>query len=148
MKKLNLEMIVGFFVLIGFFSLAYLSVKFAKMEIFGGKGYIVYAEFDKIGGLKPGASVEIAGIKVGKVKRVILTNEYLAKVEMIINKNVKLQKDAIVSIKTKGLIGEKYVEITPGGSEIMIKDGGVLTETESAIDIEELISKFVFGKVE
>jgi phospholipid/cholesterol/gamma-HCH transport system substrate-binding protein len=148
MKRLNLELVVGVFVLIGLVSLGYLSVRFAKMEMFGRGGYTVYAEFDNIGGLKPGASVEIAGVQVGRVKSITLTEDYLARVEMVIDRNVKLQEDAIVSIKTKGLIGEKYVEITPGGSEEIVAEGEKLSETESAIDIEDIISRFVFGKLE
>ncbi len=148
MKRVNLELAVGVFVLIGLVSLGYLSVRFAKMEMFGRGGYTVYAEFDNIGGLKPGASVEIAGVQVGRVKNITLTEDYLARVEMVIDRSVKLQEDAIVSIKTKGLIGEKYVEITPGGSEEIVAEGGKLSETESAIDIEDIISRFVFGKLE
>ncbi len=144
----RLEVFVGLFVLVGILSLAYISVRFAKMELFGMRGYRVYAEFVKVGGLKPGAPVEIAGVQVGRVKRITLTEDYLARVEMIIDHKVKLQKDAIVSIKTKGLIGEKYIEITPGGSEDLVAEGETLRETESAVDIEEIISKFVFGKVQ
>jgi phospholipid/cholesterol/gamma-HCH transport system substrate-binding protein len=148
MKRVTLELTVGVFVLIGIISLGYLSVRFAKMEMFGRGGYTVYADFDNVGGLKPGATVEIAGVQVGRVKSITLTEDYLARVEMIIDRNIKLQEDAIVSIKTKGLIGEKYVEITPGGSEETVADGERLRETESAIDIEDIISRFVFGKVE
>ncbi len=146
MKKIDLETAVGFFLLIGIFSLAYISVKLGRLEVFGSKGYTVYAEFDQAGGIKPGASVEIAGVSIGKVIHVSL-DRYQALLTLEINRGVKLQDDSIASIKTKGLIGEKFVQVTPGGSEKYISAGGRIMDTESAIDIESLISKYVFGKV-
>jgi len=146
MKKIDIETAVGFFLLIGIFSLAYISVKLGRLEVFGSKGYIIYAEFDQVGGLKPGASVEIAGVSIGKVTAIKL-DKYQALLTIEINEGVKLQDDSIASIKTQGLIGEKFVQVTPGGSEKYITAGGRLMDTESAIDIESLISKYVFGKV-
>lgn len=148
MRKIDLELAVGFFVLIGIFSLTYLSLKLGKLETIGGGRYTVYAEFEDAGGIKPGSNVEIAGIEVGKVKSMVLKKDYRALLSFSIEKDVKIQEDAIASIKTKGLIGEKYVEITPGGSDKLISNGGKITETESAIDIEGLVSKYIFGKVE
>ena len=147
MKKFDLEITVGFFLLLGILSLAYISINLGKLEIVGRNAYIVYAEFEKAGGIKPKAIVEIAGVEVGTVKSVHITSDYRAQVAIEIDKNIKLQEDAIASIKTKGLIGEQYVQISPGGSDKMIQNGGRIRETESAIDIEELISKYVFGKV-
>jgi phospholipid/cholesterol/gamma-HCH transport system substrate-binding protein len=144
--KVNKELAAGFFLLIGIFSLVYISLKLGRLEVLGGKYYTLYAEFDEAGGIRSGATVEIAGVEVGKVKNIRLDN-YLALIELTINKDIKIQEDAIASIKTKGLIGEKYIEITPGGSEKFLSNGGKIRETESAIDIEELISKYVFGKV-
>ncbi len=147
MKKFNIEIAVGFFLLLGILSLAYISINLGKLEIVGKDGYTVIAEFEKAGGIKPKAVVEIAGVEVGTVKSVGINSDYLAVVELSIDKDIKLQEDAIASIKTKGLIGEQYVQISPGGSDKLIANGGKLRETESAIDIEELISKYVFGKV-
>ena len=147
MKKFDLEITVGFFLLLGILSLAYISINLGKLEIVGRNAYIVYAEFEKAGGIKPKAVVEIAGVEVGTVKSVHITSDYRAQVAIEIDKNIKLQEDVIASIKTKGLIGEQYVQISPGGSDKMIENGGTIRETESAIDIEELISKYVFGKV-
>ena len=144
--KIDKELAVGFFLLIGIFSLAYLSVNLGRLEMTGGRSYSLYAEFEKTGGIKTGAVIEIAGVQVGKVKSIRLY-DYQALVEFSIDKDVKIQEDAIASIKTQGLIGEKYVQITPGGSDKILPDGGKITETESAIDIEELIAKYVFGKV-
>ena len=147
MKKFDLELTVGFFLLLGILSLAYISINLGKLEIVGRNAYIVYAEFEKAGGIKPKAVVEIAGVEIGTVKSVHITKDYRAKVAIEIDKNIKLQEDSIASIKTKGLIGEQYVQISPGGSDKMIQNGGTIRETESAVDIEELISKYVFGKV-
>ncbi len=148
MKRFDIEFMVGVFVVLGILALGYISVKLGNLDILNKEGYRVYAEFERIGGLKPGASVEIAGVTVGRVKSVELTEDFTALVEMALNSNIKLQEDAIASIKTKGLIGEKFIEITPGGAEETIPNGGRIQETESAVDLEELISKFVFGKVE
>jgi len=147
MKKLDLELAVGFFLLLGILSLAYISINLGKLEIMGKRGYTVYAEFDKAGGIKPNAVVEIAGVDVGTVKSVGITPHYRARVELSIDPSIKLQEDVIASIKTKGLIGEQYIEISPGGSDRLIESGGMIRDTESAIDLEELISKYVFEKV-
>jgi phospholipid/cholesterol/gamma-HCH transport system substrate-binding protein len=148
MKKFDVEMAAGIFMLIGILALGFISIKLGKLEVIGGGGYTIYAEFEKAGGIKAGSSVEIAGVEVGKVKSIRLDpSNYQARVEFIINKGIKIQDDAFASIKTKGLIGEKFVQITPGGSEKILSEGGRIRETESSIDIEELISKYVYGKV-
>lgn len=144
--KIDKELAVGIFLLIGIFSLAFISIKLGRLEVLGSEGYSLYAEFEDAGGIKAGADADIAGVSIGKVKSVRLDN-YQALVEFTINKNVKIQADSIASIKTKGLIGEKFVEITPGASDKILQNGDRIRETESAIDIEELISKYVFGKV-
>ncbi len=147
MKKIDLETAVGFFMLIGIFSLIYISVKLGRLEVLGTKGYTVYAEFDQVGGIKPGANIQIGGVTVGRVKGVKLDKNYEALLSFEIDNRVRLQEDSIASIKTSGLIGEKFVQITPGGSQKYIPDGGMIRDTESAIDIESLISKYIFGKV-
>lgn len=147
MKKIDLELAVGFFVLIGILCFGYLSIKLGRLEFFGEGRYIVHAKFTKAGGIKPGAVVEIAGVEVGKVKSIVLDKDYQATLSLLINKDVKIQEDAIASVKTKGLIGEKYLQISPGGSDELLSDGGLIRDTESAIDIEELLSKYIFGKV-
>ena len=146
MKKFDLELAVGFFMIIGIICLGYLSIKLGKMEVFGDKGYEIQAIFSNSGGLKPGSSVVIAGVEVGRVKRVAL-DDYQAKVFINLPLDVKIQEDAIASIKTKGLIGEKFVEITPGGADELIEPGGRIRDTQPAIDFEELISNYVFGKI-
>ena len=140
------EIGVGVFMLVGILALGYLSVRLGQVDLFGHRGYTVYAEFPTVGGLKTGASVEIAGVPVGRVESIQL-KDFQARVAMLIRTGVQLQSDAIVSIKIKGLIGEKFVLISPGGSDKLVKPEGRLTEVEAPVDIEELISKYVFGKI-
>ena len=146
MRKLDLEFTVGIFVMVGILCLAYLSIRIAKEEIIGGKGYEVYAVFSNIGGLKVGSTASIAGVDVGQVTSITM-EDYEAKVVIQFPFEVQIQEDAIAAIKTKGIIGEKYVMISPGGAEEMIPPGGRIRETLPALDVEELISNFVFGKV-
>jgi phospholipid/cholesterol/gamma-HCH transport system substrate-binding protein len=148
MRKYSLETIVGIFVFIGLLCVTYLTVKLGKLEILGSNYYTVKAQFTSISGLKPGSSVDMAGVQIGKVDRIFLDQENeVAVIEMKIQKDIVLTDDAIASIKTSGLIGDKYIRISPGGSDIILKAGDTLVETESAIDLEELISKYVFGNV-
>jgi phospholipid/cholesterol/gamma-HCH transport system substrate-binding protein len=147
MKKANTELMVGLFIIAGILALGYLSINLGRMEIIGSKGYQVYADFPNIGGLKLGALVEIAGVEIGRVKSLSLNN-YKARVVMDINPDIKLQDDTIVSIKTKGLLGEKYVAVLPGGSDEYIQPNGRIRDALPPVDIEDLISKFAFGKVE
>ena len=146
MKKFDLELAVGLFIIAGIVCLGYLSIKLGKMEIVGERGCDIYGVFSNVGGLKVGSSIEIAGVNVGRVKRITLEN-YQATVVLNLPKGLKIQEDAIVSVKTKGLIGEKYIDITPGASEKIIQPGGRIRETQPAVDLEELISKFIFGKI-
>ncbi len=144
-----METLVGIFVLIGLLCVAYLTVKLGKMELIGGNYYTIYAKFQSVAGLKTGCSVQMAGVEIGRVADISLdVKDKMALVTMRIDKDVPICDDAIASIKTSGLIGDKYVSITPGGSDHFVKDGGYLTETESSLDIESLISKYVFGSVQ
>ena len=147
MKKLDIEFTVGLFLIAGIICLGYLSIKLGRMEVLCGEGYDVYALFSNSGGLKKGSSVMIAGVEVGRIKDISL-EDYQARVVMNVAAAIKIQEDAIASIKTRGLIGEKFVEITPGASEKTVPPGGRIRETQPPIDFEQLISKYVFGKVE
>jgi phospholipid/cholesterol/gamma-HCH transport system substrate-binding protein len=146
MRRGTLELVVGLFILAGIGCLGYMSIRYAKMEVMGNNGYLITAVFPSIAGLKNGALVEIAGVEIGRVKQITLDN-YKAKVVLSVNGSVQLQDDAIARIKTKGLLGEKYIDIVPGGSDVILKTGDKIRETQPPVDIEELISKFVFGKV-
>ena len=105
---MDLEVVVGLFLLVGIFALAYLSVRLGRMQVVGTGGYTLYADFPTVGGLKEGANVEIAGVRIGRVEVISLV-DYRARVTLRIDSTVKLQDDTIASIKTKGLIGEKYL---------------------------------------
>ncbi|HET6366084.1 MAG TPA: outer membrane lipid asymmetry maintenance protein MlaD [Pseudomonadales bacterium] len=146
MRRSTLDVAVGVFVLVGILALGWLSIKLGRVELFSGAGYTITADFPTVGGLKTGSTVEIAGVEIGRVDGITLS-DYQARVIMSIRTNVKLQEDSIASIKTRGLIGEKYIRINPGGSEKIIQPNGRITEVEPPVDIEELLSKYVFGKV-
>ena len=146
MRKFDLELSVGIFLLAGILCLGYLSIKLAKMEVIGSSGYELVAQFADIGGLKEGSSVVIAGVDVGRVKSIAMI-DYEAKVVLLLPNDIEVQEDAIAAVKTKGLIGEKFIQITPGGSDIIMKSGDRLRETQPAVDMEALISNFVFGKI-
>jgi len=144
MNRLNIETVVGLFVLLGIASLAWLSVKLGKLEIVGGDYVPVHAEFSSVSGLKKGVSVEIAGVEIGKVESITL-NDYKADVLMKIRTGVRLSEDTIASIRTRGLIGDKFVNLSPGASDRLIPPGGKIRETESAVDLEGLIGEFIHG---
>ncbi len=147
MNRLNVEVAVGVFMVAGFLCFAWLSIKLGHIDLFGANEYTVKAHFSSVSGLKEGASVEIAGVKIGKVADIRLGGDtYEAEVDLVLDKDVKLQEDSIASIRTAGIIGDRYVSISPGGSDLLIEPGGVIFETESAINLEELISKYVFEK--
>ncbi|MFP5212048.1 MAG: outer membrane lipid asymmetry maintenance protein MlaD [Acidobacteriota bacterium] len=145
MYKMSTELTVGFFVLLGAACLAWLSVHLGGANVLGNPYYEVSAVFNSVTGLKSGATVEIAGVEVGRVLDVSLDG-YQANVRMGIRKGVKLTDDTIASIRTKGIIGDMFVKLTPGGSDKPVKEGGRIVETESAISLEELISKYIFEK--
>jgi phospholipid/cholesterol/gamma-HCH transport system substrate-binding protein len=147
MKKMNLEMIVGLFLLAGFASFSFIAIKMGDIRLFMQDSYPVMAKFVSISGLKEGAIVELAGVKVGKVSRIELDGgDYEAVVHMDIGKNVHLSDDSIASIRTAGIIGDRFVNLTPGGSDDYLGPGDEITETESAINLEELVSKYIFEK--
>ena len=146
--KSKIEIIVGIFVFIGLLCLAYLTLKFGQLQVVGGDYYSLKARFDSVTGLRKGSDVRIAGVRVGRVKRIYLDpNDYSAIVEFDIKKGIKISDDSMVMIKTSGLIGDKYLSILPGGSDTFLKPGELIVETQSSVSIEDLISKYVFGGV-
>jgi phospholipid/cholesterol/gamma-HCH transport system substrate-binding protein len=138
------EIIVGFFVLVGIACLGYLAIKLGKLEVLGNSGYMVYADFPSVAGLKIGDPVEIAGVKVGRVDAMGLADDR-ARLQLRMQDGVKLQEDVIASVRARGLIGDKFVLITPGASDKIIPPGGKIRETESPPDIPDLIGKIVGG---
>lgn len=146
MGKAKLEFVVGVFVLVGIICLSYLSIKLGKLELIGGNVYEVIAQFNSASGLKPGSAVEIAGVEVGRVRAITLQEDRAA-VTLAVNDNVKLYTDTIASIKTRGIIGEKFLALSPGGGGDPLKPGDTIRDTESGLDLEELVSQYVHGKV-
>jgi phospholipid/cholesterol/gamma-HCH transport system substrate-binding protein len=142
------EAAVGVFVLVGLLCVGYLTIKLGRMELLSGEGYRVVARFSSVTGLRVGADVEIAGVPVGKVASIELAKDSAAALVVLrLRPDLRLAEDTIAAIKTSGLIGDKYVNLSPGGSPDMIAQGGEIGETQSVIDIESLIGKFAFGGV-
>jgi phospholipid/cholesterol/gamma-HCH transport system substrate-binding protein len=146
MKQLRLEAVVGLFVIVGLGCLAYLSVQMARVQLFSSNMYTLTAVFPTVSGLRSGASVEIAGVTVGHVQRVELDG-FDAVVTMRVHKDVQLSKDAIVSIRTRGLIGEKYLRVSQGADDRTIPAGGRVREVEPPLDFEEMIAQLIQGKI-
>jgi len=146
MENAKLEFVVGIFVLAGVACLGYLSIKLGKLEVIGGNLYEVEAAFTSVTGLKPGATVEIAGVQVGRIKSIALKDDQ-ANVTMAIQDEVKLYSDTFASIKTRGIIGEKFITLSPGGGGEPLQAGGKIRDTEAGLDLEELVSQYIHGKV-
>src|SRR5262244_2881817 len=119
-----MEVIVGLFVLVGIACLGYLAIKLGKLEVLGNSGYAVYADFSSVAGLKIGDPVEIAGVRIGRVEAMGLVDDR-ARLQLRLQDHVKLQEDAIASVRARGLIGDKFVLITPGASDKIIPVGGM-----------------------
>lgn len=145
MNHTRTEIIVGLFVLVGLACLGYLAIRLGKLEVFGATGYTVIADFPSVAGLKVGDPVEIAGVKVGRVDSLGLSEDDRARLVLRLEDGVKLQEDVIASVRARGLIGDKFVLLTPGASEKTIPPGGKIRETESPPDIPDLIGKIVGG---
>jgi phospholipid/cholesterol/gamma-HCH transport system substrate-binding protein len=146
MDRSRVNIAVGMFVILGIVALGYLSIQLGQVSFLGGRGYAVTVDFPSVGGLKAGSAVEIAGVEIGRVESIGLA-DYQARVTLRVRSGIKLQEDVIASIKTKGLIGEKYIRISPGGSDKIIAPNGRIREVEAPVDFEELLSKYIFGKV-
>ena len=144
MNHSRTDIFVGIFVLAGAICLGYLAIRLGKVELFGATGYIIYADFSSVAGLKVGDPAEIAGVRIGKVESLGLVEDR-ARVTLRLDPNVQLHDDVIASVRARGLIGDKFVLITPGASDNIIPPEGKIRETESPQDITDLIGKFVGG---
>jgi len=146
MSRARVELGVGVFVLAGVACLVYLVVHLGKMEVFGS-GYRLIADFDNVAGLKTGAAVEMAGVEVGRVEDIGVTPARQARLVLKLRPDIQLSDDTIASVRTKGIIGDKFVKLSPGNSGTLIPPGGKIRDTEPAVEWEELLSKFIHGKV-
>ncbi len=147
MKQSNIELSVGAFVLLGLAVIVWFAIQAGADEAIGGSTYELNARFTNIGGLKAGSQVFIAGVPVGRVEKINLNSQYAAIVRLNVKREVRLPSDTIASIKTSGLIGDKYVALSPGADSEDLPPGGTITDTESAMDLESIISRFAFGNV-
>ena len=148
MGNSRVEIFVGTFLIIGFLAFGWLALQLGEVAwLTGSKTYMLNAEFNNISGVKAGADVQIAGVTVGKVRQLELNKENQAVVGMQVNREVVIPVDSVASVKSQGIIGDKYIQITLGGDESLYKPGETIVDTESAVDLESLISKFAFGQV-
>lgn len=148
MKQTKLEFLVGIFVILGLAAVAYLTVKLGGGSMLGGDTYVLEARFTSVSGLNSGSSVLVAGVPVGKVESIrVEPEEYTAIVSFRVMSGLRLPADSMASIKTTGLIGDKFVALSPGADETYLAAGERITMTESAVDLESLIGKMAFGSV-
>ncbi len=146
MKKFNVQLVTGLFVMLGIAAFTYQAVTIGGASFTQEDGYTLTARFDNISGLRVGGIIEAAGVRVGTVSGIEFDpDNYQAIVSLRINEGVPVQEDAIAAVRTQGIIGEKYIKLTAGGFPELLGDGDVITETESAVSLEELVSKYIFS---
>ena len=146
MKNNSIEMFVGLFMLIGFGAFVYLALQLGEVSFLtDSTTYVIEAEFDNVSGVKKGASVQVAGVVVGEVSAIKLGEGDVALLSLKVDKAVELPADSMASVKSQGIIGDKYIQLSPCGDEELFKPGEIIRDTESSLDIESLISKFAFG---
>jgi phospholipid/cholesterol/gamma-HCH transport system substrate-binding protein len=139
------EIMVGAFVMLGVAALGYLSISIGGLQLVSPERYMLKARFASVGDLKQGAPIRLAGVKVGQVTDVRLKN-YLAEAELAVERSVALPKDTVASIRSEGLLGDTYVSLSPGGSLENLRDGALVSRTEPAIDLSDLLARYAFGK--
>ncbi len=144
MNQTRIDILVGIFVLAGIISLGYLAIRLGKLEVVGASGYLLYGDFSSVAGLKTGDSVEIAGVQVGRVETIGLADGR-ARLGFRIQTHIEIQEDVIASVRSRGLIGDKFVLLTLGASDRSLKDGDKIRETESPPDLTEVLGKFIGG---
>jgi len=148
MQKYSKETVVGVFVLIGLACIGYMTIQLGDLGLFEDDTYSLTARFTRVTGLRSGSVVNMLGLEVGRVGKMTMDQDkQLAVVELRIRKGVRVYEDAIASIRTEGLIGDRYVSIDAGGSGAELKPGDSITETEAPADIMDMVSKYAFGDV-
>lgn len=149
MNKKTIDLWVGIFVVIGIAGLAFLALKVGNLLSTKEErnGYEIEARFDNIGALKPRAPVKAAGVVVGRVESIRLDGKtYEAVARLHIFEQYTFSKDTIAAVFTSGLLGEQFVGLEGGGDSVMLKDEDQVKKTQSAVQIEKLISQFLFSK--
>ena len=149
MKKYSKETVVGIFVVIGLIAIGYMTVKLGNVGFLGDSNYQLTARFNTVTGLRVGNPINMLGLEIGRVAKFTMDQENQQAIVLLeINKGIEIYDDAIASIKTEGLIGDKYISVDAGGGGDLLEDGDSITETESPTDIMDLVSKYAFGDVE
>lgn len=149
MKPSKLELLAGLFVAIGIAAITWLTVKLGAGAMMGGDTYVIEARFTNAGGLSTGGNVVVAGVPVGRVEGIrVDPADFSAIVSLRVLSHLKLPTDSIASIKTTGLIGDKFIAIAPGADESVLKPGDRIVDTEASVDLESLIGKMAFGSVD
>jgi phospholipid/cholesterol/gamma-HCH transport system substrate-binding protein len=148
MKPTRTELAVGLFVLAGLAAIAYLALRLGAGQLLGQPTYQLKARFANVGGLAPGAAVRVGGVAIGRVARLDLTPDYAALATLELRGDLKLPADTIASIRSAGLIGDKFIALAPGADDALLAAGDIITDTENAVDLESLISRFAFGSVQ
>lgn len=144
-KRSRIEISVGIFMIIGLIAVSFIAIKLGDLTMLGKDQYQLVARFTSASGLRSGAHVEAAGVRVGDIDSIEFdTDEYYAVVTININNGVTVSDDAVASVRTAGIIGDKFIKITPGGSGEYLTPGMEILETEPSINLEELISKYIF----
>ncbi len=148
MRKSAIDVWVGIFVAIGLLAALFLALKVGNMNAVSFQPtYTITARFDNIGGLKPQAPVKSAGVVVGRIADIRFEDTtYQATVTMTLERNYQFPKDSSAKILTSGLLGEQYVGLEAGGSDQMLAQGNMITQTQSAVVLENLISQFLYNK--
>lgn len=148
-KNTNIEIGVGIFMVLGLVAITFIAIRLGDVGILDDNSYQVIARFTSASGLREGSYVEAAGVRVGNIAAIEFdTEQYYAVVTMNINESVRISEDAIASVRTAGIIGDKFIQITQGGSETYLSDGMEIFDTEPAINLEELIGKYIFERDE
>ena len=148
MNKYAMETTVGVFFFVGLLLIGIMTVKLGQVSFFGEKTYPLSARFTSVTGLRVGSPVYMYGIEVGRVERLTMDQkDRKAAVDLQIKQGIKIYDDAIATIKTEGLIGDKYLGIDPGGAGELLNPGGTITETQPDLDLADLIGKYAFGDV-
>lgn len=148
MRKFAMETTVGIFVLMGLVLIGYMTVNLGHVAFFGDDSYSLYARFTSVSGLRVGNPVKMLGMEVGRVEKLTIDQEdFKAVVEVRVKKGIKVYDDAIASIKTEGLIGDRYLSIDPGGGGELLPAGATIIETQPAVEISDLIGKYAFGDI-
>ncbi|MEF8823559.1 MAG: outer membrane lipid asymmetry maintenance protein MlaD [Desulfohalobiaceae bacterium] len=143
----RIEILVGIFVLVCLISAGYLTLQLGNLQIFSSDYTQYRARFSDVGGLVEGSEVRISGVNVGRVDDIRLDRERFAVIVTFgVEKEVKLSDDTLVSVKTRGLIGDKYLSVSPGGSGIYLEPGDIIIDTRAPVDIQDLISEYAFGE--